>query len=44
MRILPIGKTSLVAILLPIVVPILVVVTLQVPIGNMLLGLVKAVT
>jgi hypothetical protein len=44
MRILPIGKTSLAAILLPIVVPMLVVVTLRVPIKDLLLGLVKALT
>jgi hypothetical protein len=43
MRILPIGKTTLAAILLPIVVPMLVVAAIQVPIGKMLLGLVKAV-
>jgi len=43
MRILPIGKTSLAAILLPIVVPMLVVAAIRVPIGKLLLGLVKAV-
>jgi hypothetical protein len=42
MRILLIGKTSLVAILLPLVVPILLVAAVRVPIGKMLLGLVKA--
>jgi hypothetical protein len=41
MRILPIGKTSLIAVLLPIVVPMLIVVTLKIPIGKLLLGLVK---
>jgi hypothetical protein len=44
MRIFPIGKASLAAILLPIVVPMLVVVALQIPIGKLLLGLVKALT
>jgi hypothetical protein len=42
MRIFPIGGTSLVAILLPIVVPILIVAALKIPIGKMLLGVVKA--
>jgi hypothetical protein len=42
MRILPIGKTSLVAILLPIAVPMLAMVALQIPIAKLLLGLVKA--
>jgi len=44
MRIFPIGKTSLAAILLPMVVPMLVVVALRIPIGKLLLGLVKALT
>ena len=44
MRIFPIGKASLVAILLPIVVPMLVVVALRIPIGKLLLGLVKTLT
>jgi hypothetical protein len=42
MRIFPIGGTSLIAILLPIVVPILIVAALKIPIGKMLLGVVKA--
>jgi hypothetical protein len=42
MRILPIGKTSVVDILLPIVLPMLVVVALKMPLGKLLLGLVKA--
>jgi hypothetical protein len=42
MRILLIGRTSLVAILLPLVVPILMVAAVRVPIGKMLLGLAKA--
>ena len=41
MRIVPISKTSLVAILLPIAVPMLIVVALQVPIRNLLGGLIK---
>jgi hypothetical protein len=42
MRILPIGKASLTMILLPIVVPMLIVVALKIPLGKLLLGLVKA--
>jgi len=42
MRIVPIGKTAIAGILLPIAVPMLAVAALQVPVGNMLLGLVKA--
>jgi hypothetical protein len=42
MRILPIGRTSIAAILLPIVVPMLIVVTLKIPLGKLMLGLVKA--
>jgi hypothetical protein len=42
MRVLPIGKQSLVAILLPIAVPMLIVAALQVPIKTVLIGLVKA--
>src|SRR4051812_18729757 len=41
MRIFPIGRTTGVDILLPIVVPMLVVVALQIPIKTLLLGLVK---
>ena len=41
MRILPIGKPSLVGILLPIVAPMLVVAALQIPIKTLLLGLLK---
>jgi hypothetical protein len=41
MRILPVSKTSLIGILLPIAVPMLVVVALQVPIRNLLGGLLK---
>ena len=42
MRAVPIGKTTLAAILLPTAVPMLVVAALQVPIRSLLLGLVKA--
>jgi hypothetical protein len=41
MRILPIGKASLVGILLPIVAPMVVVAALQIPIKTLLLGLLK---
>jgi hypothetical protein len=42
MRSFPIGQASLAAIVLPIVAPMLVVATLQIPIRELLLGLVKA--
>jgi len=42
MRIFPIGSMSFGAVLLPIVVPMLAVVAIQIPIGKLLLGLVKA--
>ena len=42
MRIFPIGKTSLAAILLPIAVPMLIVVAIRIPIGKLLFGIVKA--
>src|SRR5262249_7790128 len=42
MRILPIGKASLAGILLPVLAPMLVVVALQIPIRDLLLGLAKA--
>jgi len=42
MKILPIGKTSLIAVLLPIVVPMVIVAAIRIPIGKMLLGLVHA--
>ena len=41
MRVLPIGKQSLGAILLPIAVPMLIAAALQIPIKTLLLGLVK---
>jgi len=41
MRIFPIGKPSLFAVLLPIVAPMLVVAALQIPIKTLLLGLLK---
>jgi hypothetical protein len=42
MRTLPIGKGTLATIAVPISVPLLVLVALQVPIGKLLFGLVKA--
>jgi hypothetical protein len=42
MRSIPIGKASLAAIALPIAVPMLAVAALQIPIRNLLFGLVKA--
>jgi hypothetical protein len=42
MRMLPIGKSSFIQIAVPIVVPMLVVVALQIPIRNLVLDLVKA--
>jgi hypothetical protein len=44
MRTLPIGKSSLVAVLVPALIPILVVVSLQVPIGELLLKILKALS
>jgi len=41
MRSVPIGKTAVAGILLPIAIPMLAVATLQVPIRDLLLGLVK---
>jgi len=40
-RIVPIAKPSLFAVLLPIVAPMLVVATMQIPIKTLLLGLLK---
>jgi len=42
MRIFPIGKASLAAIVLPTAAPMLVVATLQIPVRDLLLGLLKA--
>jgi uncharacterized membrane protein (DUF2068 family) len=44
MRTLPIGKSTLLAILVPALIPILVVVSLQVPIGEVLLKILKALS
>jgi hypothetical protein len=44
MRILLIGKTSLIAVLLPIVVPMVIVVAIRVPIVKMLLSVIHALT
>ncbi len=41
-RTIPIGKRTLVAILLPLALPLLAVVALQVPIGELLLKVLKA--
>jgi hypothetical protein len=43
MRGLPIGKRAVVSVLVPAAIPLLVVVSLQVPIKEILLGLVKAI-
>jgi hypothetical protein len=42
MRILPIGKTSITGILVPVVAPMLVVAALQIPVSELLLGLIRA--
>lgn len=44
MRFSPIGKLQLIAVVLPAVVPVLVIATLQVPIEDILLRIVKALT
>jgi hypothetical protein len=44
MRFSPIGKLQLVLVLLPAVIPVLVVAALQVPIEDILLRIVKALT
>jgi hypothetical protein len=41
MRILPIGKRSLTGIVVPLVAPMLLVATLQIPVKDLLLGLVE---
>jgi hypothetical protein len=41
MRSFPLGKTSLLAIAVPIAVPMLLVAALQIPVKTMLLGVVK---
>jgi hypothetical protein len=43
MRSLPVGKRALVSVLVPAAIPMLVVVSLQIPIKDLLLGLVKAI-
>lgn len=42
MRSLPIGKRAVVSVLVPAAIPLLVVVSLQIPLREILLGLVKA--
>lgn len=44
MRPLPIGKSTLLAVLVPALIPVLVVVSIQVPIGQMLLQVLKALS
>ena len=44
MRTLPIGKSTLLAVLVPALIPIVIVVSLQVPIGQILLKILKALT
>jgi hypothetical protein len=44
MRPVPVGKTSLIAVLVPAIIPMIVVVALRVPVKDMLLGLLKALT
>ena len=41
---LPIGKSTLLAVLVPALIPVLIVVSLQVPIGQLLLQILKAVS
>jgi hypothetical protein len=43
MRVVPIGKSSLVRILVPMALPMVVIAAMQIPIGELLLKLVKAV-
>jgi hypothetical protein len=42
MRMLPIGRSSFAGIAVPLLLPMLVVVALQIPVGDLLLDLVKA--
>ena len=44
MRPLPVGRTSLTSVLVPAIVPMIIVVSLKVPIKEMLLTLFKALT
>jgi hypothetical protein len=44
MRTLPIGKSTLLSVLVPALIPILVVLSLQVPIGQLLLKILKALS
>lgn len=44
MRPVPIGKSTLLAVLVPALIPVLVVVSLQVPIGQLLLQILKALS
>ncbi len=44
MRSLPIGKSTLLAVVVPALIPVLIVVSLQVPIGQLLLQILKALS
>ena len=43
MRVVPIGKLAIATVLVPLAVPVIAVAALQVPVGELLLKLVKAV-
>jgi hypothetical protein len=43
MRSLPVGKRALISVIVPVAIPLLVVVSLRVPIKDVLLGLLKAI-
>ena len=44
MRPLPIGKSTVLAVLVPALIPVVIVVSLQVPIGELLLQILKALS
>ena len=44
MRAIPVGKASLIAVLIPAIIPILVVVSLRIPIKSLILSVLKALT
>jgi hypothetical protein len=43
MRAIPIGKRAVMSVVIPAAIPLLVVISLQIPIKDVLLGLVKAI-
>jgi hypothetical protein len=43
-RPLPVGRTSLLVVLIPAIIPMLVVVTLRIPVREIILSLLKALT